>query len=94
MALRDYYRCQQCDAKVVYGPDRSDEDWEPFLLCRACLAKLQADNKALLDVLEAARCIKHWHDNEKIAGMVVSAEHVRKLWKAIGKYDAEHSEPQ
>lgn len=52
MSLRDYYRCKKCDAKVVYGPDRSDEDWEPFLLCRQCIAQLERTNAALLGALK------------------------------------------
>ena len=47
MALRDYYRCKKCDAKIAYNPDRSDEDWEPFLLCRTCIAELQSQLDAL-----------------------------------------------
>ncbi len=47
MALRDYYRCKQCDAKIAYGPDRPDEDWEPFLFCRDCLATLRSENERL-----------------------------------------------
>lgn len=47
MALRDYYRCKKCDAKVVYGPDRSDENWEPYLLCRDCIAELESRLAAL-----------------------------------------------
>ena len=44
-------------------------------------------------VLEAARCIHHWHDScvnketGEAEGMVVSASHVRLLWEAIAKYD-------
>jgi hypothetical protein len=38
-------------------------------------------------VIEAARCIRHWHDREP-DGMVVSAEHVRALWAALDQYDA------
>lgn len=37
-------------------------------------------------VIEAARCIRHWHDTGK-DGMVVSAEHVRKLWDALSEFD-------
>jgi len=38
-------------------------------------------------VIDAARCIRHWHDSEP-DGMVVSAEHVRLLWAALAEYDA------
>src|SRR6185503_2962230 len=52
-------------------------------------AKLEAQiERAYMPVLEAARKIRHWHDDEKIGGMVVSAEHVRQLWAAIESADA------
>jgi hypothetical protein len=39
-------------------------------------------------VIEAARCIRHWHDTGRDnEGMVVSSEHVRKLWDALEAYD-------
>lgn len=41
MASRDYYRCKRCDSKIAYGPNRSEEDWEPFLLCRSCIAQAE-----------------------------------------------------
>ena len=36
-------------------------------------------------VVEAAECIRHWHDVELTSGdgMVVSADAVRNLWKAL-----------
>lgn len=37
MALRDYYRCKNCDTKIAYGPERPESDWEPHLLCRDCI---------------------------------------------------------
>jgi hypothetical protein len=52
------------------------------------------ETAGLLAVLEAARCIRHWHDTmwnaetQQTEGMVVSAEHVRLLWAAIEAYDA------
>jgi len=30
----------------------------------------------------AAQCIRHWHDTAN-GGMIVSGEHVRKLWEAL-----------
>ena len=36
----------------------------------------------LQKVVEAARCICHWHDSAN-GGMVVSGEHVRALWQAL-----------
>ena len=41
-------------------------------------------------VIDAARCIRHWHDREG-GGMVVSAEHVRKLWAALHDLEANAS---
>lgn len=49
-------------------------------------APATAESEAL-SVIEAARCIRHWHDREP-DGMVVSAEHVRALWSALERYDA------
>jgi len=40
---------------------------------------------AALRVVEASRCIRHWHDHGE--GMVVSAEHVFKLWEALDAFD-------
>jgi hypothetical protein len=40
-------------------------------------AAAESDNAQLRAVLEAARCIRHWHDRGE--GMVVSAEYVRAL---------------
>lgn len=45
-----------------------------------------------LAVIEAARCIKHWHDAHN-GGMIVSGEHVHALWDALDKYDAALSKP-
>ena len=42
---------------------------------------------ALREVLAAARCIRHQHDALSGEGMVVSAEHVRKLREALADYD-------
>jgi hypothetical protein len=52
------------------------------------VAALEAQVEALQLVLEAARKIRHWHDDEKIGGMVVSADAVRELWGALASYDA------
>jgi hypothetical protein len=50
-------------------------------------AEVAAQVEAAAPVIEAARCIKHWHDREP-DGMVVSAEHVRALWDVLDQYDA------
>ena len=39
------------------------------------------------EVVDAAKCIRHWHDSGK-EGMVVSNEHVFKLWKALNNLEA------
>lgn len=41
-------------------------------------------------VLDAARCIRHWHDVEMPGGdgIIVSADAVRTLWSKIVEYDA------
>lgn len=40
----------------------------------------------LRKVLEASRCIKHWHCSGD-SGMIVSREHVFALWEAIEAHD-------
>lgn len=43
----------------------------------------------LLNVAEAASCIRHWHNTGRNdEGMVVSSEHVRKLWDALAELEA------
>ena len=39
---------------------------------------------------DAAKCIRHWHDTAD-GGMIVSGEHVRKLWEALSSPNAEIS---
>ena len=41
---------------------------------------------AAMRVVDASRCIRHWHDAHN-DGMVVSAEHVYKLWEALEAFD-------
>lgn len=53
------------------------------------IADLVAARKRIYDmgkVVEAARCIRHWHDTGA-DGMVVSASHVFALWAALDKLD-------
>lgn len=50
------------------------------------ITTLRAENErmreALQRLIDAASCIRHWHDAmQDGSGMVVSAEHVRKLWE-------------
>jgi malate synthase len=52
-----------------------------------CVIVTAAELQKMEAVIEAARCICHWHDREN-GGMVVSAEHVRKLWAALHDLEA------
>ena len=73
--------CEAWEPDVrVMGNVRAGEAAQALRALRAELAECSA-------VIEAARCIRHWHDapNE---GMVVSGSHVRELWKALNNYDA------
>lgn len=64
-----YYSCEHNAAAIVAAMN----SLESLLACAAQLEKLT----------EAASCIRHWHDAMADgSGMVVSAEHVRKLWDA------------
>jgi hypothetical protein len=59
MALRDYYRCKKCDAKIVYGPDRTEDQWEPFLLCPSCMAAVEQQlqsQQGEIERLKEERC--------------------------------------
>ncbi len=66
-----------------------DEGWTQLkieAILRAALGSLSTQPE--MTVIEAARCIHHWHDwGKDNEGMVVSSEHVRKLWEALGEYD-------
>lgn len=45
-----------------------------------------------MTLLEASRCIRHWHDNAETGeteGMIVSARAVRNLWEARSALDEE-----
>ena len=53
------------------------------------IGKLEIDLAEAKKVIEAARCIRHWHDAMRDeSGMVVSSAHVRALWLALENYDA------
>ena len=51
--------------------------------------------KRQMALLEASRCIRHWHDTSynpetgETEGMIVSAQSVRNLWEARSALDAE-----
>lgn len=42
--------------------------------------------RRMSDVIDAARCIRHWHDREP-DGMVVSKSHVFALWQTLNELD-------
>jgi malate synthase len=52
-----------------------------------CVIVTAAELQKMEDVIDAAKCIRHWHDREP-DGMIVSAEHVRKLWAALHDLEA------
>ena len=54
---------------------------------RQCAILPIADLRKLVELLVAAKCIRLWHDREP-DGMIVNAEHVRKLWAALHNLDA------
>ena len=90
---------QALDADVTYhfnpSPQLMDEEALSALLPDCMMPdgadpcegykKLMEERDALRNVAEAAKCIRHWHDAPN-DGMVVSGEHVRKLWEAIGAW--------
>lgn len=47
-----------------------------------CVVLTEDKLQKMKAVIEAAKRIQHWHDREP-DGMIVSAEHVRKLWAAL-----------
>ncbi len=56
------------------------------------LAAARADGERLpsqvLAVIEAARCIRHWHNTGRNdEGTIVSSAKVFELWEALGNYD-------
>jgi hypothetical protein len=93
-------RCHDCNGTqiwkiengeivVFHGCFNGNQSRQAFADIEAALTQAKAEADRLREVLEAARCIRHWHDSMRDgSGMVVSAAHVRKLWEAIAKYDA------
>ena len=52
------------------------------------IAQLQTELTTARHVVDAARCIRNWHNTGRNdEGMVVSSEHVYLLWEALGRYD-------
>jgi len=54
------------------------------------IAYLRNHAEQIEALVRAAECIRHWHDSGK-DGMVVSAEHVHKLWEALAALDKDQS---
>lgn len=50
------------------------------------------ESPTALAVIEAARCIRHWHDSGN-DGMVVSKSHAFALWDALRAYDEAQKQP-
>ena len=85
-AERDAARCATNDVAAFLTGKLTDAEAERDRL-RAEVEAARRESEAAAPVIEAARCIKHWHDREP-DGMVVSAEHVRALWDVLDQYDA------
>lgn len=47
--------------------------------------------RRMSDVIDAARCIRHWHDRGP-DGMVVSKSHVFALWQTLNELDKPNTE--
>jgi hypothetical protein len=60
---------------------------ESLPMYKRCVIITAAELQKMEAVIEAAKCIRHWHDREP-DGMIVSAEHVRKLWAALHDLEA------
>ena len=71
---------------VQYVPADAQEQESELRSQKAALESQLAEAR---NVIEAARCIRHWHDTGRNGeGMIVSAEKVRELWNALEKFDA------
>jgi hypothetical protein len=93
VAGRDYYRCKECDSKIAYGPDRSEEDWTPFLLCRTCLAQQAATISQLTVALQrATKILEAWADNDIVSDgtlMEMTGEVIRMCNAALARVRTE-----
>lgn len=67
--------------------ERSALSAQPLPLYRQCAILPIGELRKMEAVVEAAKRIRHWHDRDG-GGMVVSAEHVRKLWAALHDFEA------
>lgn len=58
----------------------------PKVIHYSVVDRCLALDKALVGLIEAADCIRHWHDTgRENEGMIVSNKHVRLLWDEIVK---------
>ena len=74
------------EGKTPKAVERHGDGYK-LMQAQICWTAWQAANDTTAPVIAAARCIRHWHDREP-DGMVVSAEHVRKLWDALHTLEA------
>jgi hypothetical protein len=70
--------------------ERSALSARPLPMYRQCAILPIGELRKMEAVVEAAKCIRHWHDREG-GGMVVSSEHVRQLWAALHDLEANAS---
>jgi hypothetical protein len=76
----------------IYFEVHGMQEWEfSYLADRRLVTKLERERDAMKQVVDAARCIRHWHDREP-DGMVVSADKVRSLWTALHNLDSVKSD--
>jgi hypothetical protein len=68
--LDNHYRCKMCGAQIAYAPDRPEEDWEPFLLCRSCIGMGEQLIKACAHAL---RSYMYGNSSPELARMVVDS---------------------
>jgi hypothetical protein len=63
------------------------ESWDvdARLLGNVTAGRMALSLRAVLNVIDAASCIHHWHDRGD-DGMVVSAEHVHLLWAELAEF--------
>lgn len=66
--------------------DAASNSADPINNLRVLCARLEREGNRMKLVVDAARCIRHWHDREN-GGMVVSGEHVMALWQALHDLD-------
>lgn len=79
------------DLGSALDPDglRAFQIYQRMIAAESALETARGALEPMQAVVDAARCIQHWHDTNynpatgETEGMVVSAEHVKKLWSAL-----------